>query len=107
MDSLPHGEMLSAEKFSALDYINATFVSTASLTAGLEDFSSQIAANISELDVSISNAIQSQSSSNSAATNDVKQAEEAIVSLKSKIEDIASKADRSEKVRLLFIATPL
>ena len=44
LSSLPHAYLLTGEKFSALDYINATFVNTASLEAGLEDFSAQVRA---------------------------------------------------------------
>ena len=50
------------------------------------------------MDTSISNAIQSQSQTHSAATSDIKQAEEAIESLQTKIQDIAAKADRSERM---------
>ena len=81
-----------------MDYINATFETTSSLEAGLEDFSAKIESQLIDLDTSISNAIQSQSQTHSAATSDIKQAEEAIQSLQVKIQDIAAKADRSEKM---------
>ena len=88
---------LSSPTFSSLDYFNAHFKTTASLTA-LESFASNIALAKDDLDTQISLSIQNQATQGETSSRDISQATDAILSLQSKIGAIATSAGKSEEM---------
>eukprot|EP00520_Triparma_pacifica_P006346 CAMPEP_0118656486 /NCGR_PEP_ID=MMETSP0785-20121206/13513_1 /TAXON_ID=91992 /ORGANISM="Bolidomonas pacifica, Strain CCMP 1866" /LENGTH=779 /DNA_ID=CAMNT_0006549345 /DNA_START=237 /DNA_END=2573 /DNA_ORIENTATION=- len=89
---------LSETPFDPLSYINSTFTSSASLDADLSAFSASLNKEILKLDRSISSSIQSQSTASKNAQEDIKQAQQASLQLRTKIEDVKQKAMRSEEM---------
>ena len=86
MSFISNDTALSATPFDPLTYINSTFTSSASLDADLAAFSSSLNQEILKLDKSISSSIQSQSTASKTAREDIKQAQQASLQLRSKIE---------------------
>ncbi|GMH59891.1 hypothetical protein TrRE_jg13419 [Triparma retinervis] len=98
MSFLSNSSLLEADNFDPLTFINSTFSTQQSLDSDLETFSSTLNAEITKLDASISNSIQMQSTASKSAAVDLKQAREASVQLRRKIEDVKRKALRSEEM---------
>lgn len=89
--------ILDSPDFDPIAFINQKFPTEASLD-GLDAFSTTISGQIHNLDDELSRAIQTQSIAGTQATQDITDAQEAIVELFDKIADIKQQASQSEKM---------
>jgi len=88
---------LDSPDFDPIAFINQHFPTESSLD-GLDTFVVGIASQITTLDEEISSAVQAQSVAGKQASKDIEEAQQAILELFDKIQDIKAKASQSERM---------
>ncbi|RHY24119.1 hypothetical protein DYB32_008965 [Aphanomyces invadans] len=92
---LPSDDVLDRPEFDCVDFINRNFPDEQSL-ADIEPFVSRLNGRMKELDENLSHASQEQSLAAYQALADLKEAQQAVTQLYTKIHDIRGKAEQSE-----------
>ncbi|ETV80861.1 hypothetical protein, variant 2 [Aphanomyces astaci] len=92
---LPSDDVLDRPEFDCVEFINRNFPDEQSL-ADIEPFVSRLNGRMKELDENLSHASQEQSLAAYQALADLKEAQQAVTQLYTKIHDIRGKAEQSE-----------
>ncbi|OQR95008.1 vacuolar protein sorting-associated protein 53 [Achlya hypogyna] len=92
---LPSEDVLDRQEFDCVEFVNRNFPDEQSL-ADIEPFVSRLNGRMKELDESLSHASQEQSLAAHQALADLKEAQQAVSQLYTKIYDIRGKAEQSE-----------